>query len=621
MPAFRGQRPMFADYSNLWHFATTLATVAASLMAIAIWAGIAKWPAWHWRGSALLAAIALLIPIECYEPGALFLIAMPATFLGTLFLDSCCSRLARKAECPERGTAIRFSLLDVFRFVFLLATWSAIFSYVYRRISLVDWPQLIGLAGLLSIASVLLSALVLPFSFRIKLGTFVSAMMLCVASIYLPDPLLLREYVFPSNANSGIYTGFVFLLCLSVLSLMLIWVAFAAHRWKPIEGKLTYSVRLTARTSLGVLAVILTPCLIFTYGNMLRRATYPADSFPAENSLPRVLSLAEQLGPYKYPEAAVVEVAQPTGSAFEQTSKSLYIEIMEALKQDGHTPLPHSKNAHADLVRVLGVKYHTSDLARRWEAEAKAAASAGQFDRTVDYCLAMIRMGHYHARGGTTYDALVGAAISLRGLNVLGSIRTELSLDQKRNVVAILERMDNECEEETTTITRERAFLDRAFTWRRRLDTALNRHRGDDNYFIPVRPYRNTTKRRSATLHLLRADIAIRLSRDAKGEFPYALPDLVPEYLSSLPTDPYSGVPLIYRLSGNSYVLYSVWDDGVDNGGRLMDTRSQWREPGFDFDLDAEARFERRGRELRVAEADRGVVYNNLSNQPDRESD
>lgn len=37
---------------------------------------------------------------------------------------------------------------------------------------------------------------------------------------------------------------------------------------------------------------------------------------------------------------------------------------------------------------------------------------------------------------------------------------------------------------------------------------------------------------------------------------------------ASLPIDPYSGQPLIYRGSGTTFQLYSVGENGQDDGGR-----------------------------------------------------
>jgi hypothetical protein len=54
---------------------------------------------------------------------------------------------------------------------------------------------------------------------------------------------------------------------------------------------------------------------------------------------------------------------------------------------------------------------------------------------------------------------------------------------------------------------------------------------------------------------------------DHGGDFPTMLDDLVPDYLPSIPADPFAtGSPLRYR-SGSNAVVYSVGENGIDDGG------------------------------------------------------
>ena len=52
-----------------------------------------------------------------------------------------------------------------------------------------------------------------------------------------------------------------------------------------------------------------------------------------------------------------------------------------------------------------------------------------------------------------------------------------------------------------------------------------------------------------------------------EGVLPTSLGDLVPKYLEEVPLDPYGGAALRYRAVGQSYVVYSVGSDGIDQGG------------------------------------------------------
>jgi hypothetical protein len=62
---------------------------------------------------------------------------------------------------------------------------------------------------------------------------------------------------------------------------------------------------------------------------------------------------------------------------------------------------------------------------------------------------------------------------------------------------------------------------------------------------------------------------ALERYRLREGAFPEALAGLTPELLPEPPIDPWTDQPLRYRREGDSYVLYSVGPDGVDDGGRM----------------------------------------------------
>jgi hypothetical protein len=64
------------------------------------------------------------------------------------------------------------------------------------------------------------------------------------------------------------------------------------------------------------------------------------------------------------------------------------------------------------------------------------------------------------------------------------------------------------------------------------------------------------------------AAIALRRYQLRHGKLPTSLEELVPEFLPAVPYDYMSATPLRYRLKPDgSYVLYSVGEDGKDDGG------------------------------------------------------
>src|SRR5262249_51781472 len=79
---------------------------------------------------------------------------------------------------------------------------------------------------------------------------------------------------------------------------------------------------------------------------------------------------------------------------------------------------------------------------------------------------------------------------------------------------------------------------------------------------------------------LILCALAIRAYRLKHSRLPISLNDLGLD--PSLIVDPYTGRPLIYRMQGSDYLLYSVGPDLKDDGGVPMDEK-QW--PGGAGDL------------------------------------
>lgn len=62
--------------------------------------------------------------------------------------------------------------------------------------------------------------------------------------------------------------------------------------------------------------------------------------------------------------------------------------------------------------------------------------------------------------------------------------------------------------------------------------------------------------------------LAAAIFREANRHLPSSLTKLVPEYLDSMPVDPFTGGLLRSTFDGAAFVVYSVGDDGDDDGGR-----------------------------------------------------
>lgn len=78
-----------------------------------------------------------------------------------------------------------------------------------------------------------------------------------------------------------------------------------------------------------------------------------------------------------------------------------------------------------------------------------------------------------------------------------------------------------------------------------------------------------------ARLRLAKTAVAVERFRLANGRYPDSMEEVVPGFISVLPTDPFSGQPLRYKRIAKGYVVYSVGADGRDDGGRERPARTK----------------------------------------------
>ena len=87
--------------------------------------------------------------------------------------------------------------------------------------------------------------------------------------------------------------------------------------------------------------------------------------------------------------------------------------------------------------------------------------------------------------------------------------------------------------------------------------------------FLPaIRSASIAGDRAVSSLEMTRISAALAVHRARHGEYPEQLTALVPKILPEMPLDLYSGRPFIYqRKPDGGYLLYSVYENGVDDGG------------------------------------------------------
>lgn len=74
-----------------------------------------------------------------------------------------------------------------------------------------------------------------------------------------------------------------------------------------------------------------------------------------------------------------------------------------------------------------------------------------------------------------------------------------------------------------------------------------------------------------------RVALLIERYRRAHGRPPATLDDLMPEITDALPTDPFTGRHLVYRVDDTGYTVYGLGEDRADDGGAIDAPRAKKR--------------------------------------------
>jgi hypothetical protein len=78
----------------------------------------------------------------------------------------------------------------------------------------------------------------------------------------------------------------------------------------------------------------------------------------------------------------------------------------------------------------------------------------------------------------------------------------------------------------------------------------------------------NSSARTDTYLRLVRLELALQKSRAALGHYPARLDELRNGSLKTIPLDPFTEKPFVYRRTPSGYLLYSLGRNLRDDGGK-----------------------------------------------------
>ncbi|MEX2174250.1 MAG: hypothetical protein WD872_07800, partial [Pirellulaceae bacterium] len=458
---------------------------------------------------------------------------------------------------------------------------------ILRRTAAIDWQGLAAYAAIL-IATAVLSHVIIFGRRRVAAALALVALIVLVPSA--TSLILASEDWLRIGESVGVYlmiglreptdvpiiaTLVAEYIAAQVVVLLLFRMAMLPGRiaWRNLTGA---ALAVMAVPALGMLAIV--------YGQMLWLPPLPPPLTSESNHYQRIVAIAAGVYAISPDPVAIADLrrADPQSPAADRM-EALYAEVLPLLEAPNFVelPPPDETNGHGYSMALDSMQASRA-LARGIHAEAKDALAKGKLERGSDWSLANIRVGTMLKRDGSTVHFLVGIALEGMGLAPLIAHRHQLDPATARKVIAALDRSLAERQTMETVRLRDAAYWDRAGGWAIRFTSVLTNLRNE-----PTDPSAELAEWRSITVaRLLQTDLAIRLYRHDQGRPPDRLDDLAPRYLSAVPLDPFSGQPLVYRPGTYSFVLYSVGQDGVDNGGHFGNQSQYHGSAGHDLDLE-----------------------------------
>jgi hypothetical protein len=316
--------------------------------------------------------------------------------------------------------------------------------------------------------------------------------------------------------------------------------------------------RRQAQGALAALVLVMTsPCAALVI-LLAPRAVSVSPAVPRPNGLDVAAAAHEQIKWTPMSTQEYEDLSDAELMLFEQTNELALENFRASLNLAWRVPLAWSD----DDIQVSRYQDWRSD-SRALAVAGLAAERDGRFDRAVRFYGDILRFGAAAPRGGLMVDRLVGDAIGHMGAYYLAQITPQLDTAQCHLALAEIDHNMALREPYADVLERELLWDSRNSPWYTRLVLLLEPSMQNQL----AAGFQVAEDSLIAKVNLLRAEVAIHAYFLEEGDEPPSLADLVPQYLSSTPLDPFTRRPLIYRREDAGHALYSTGPDGRDDGG------------------------------------------------------
>jgi hypothetical protein len=325
-------------------------------------------------------------------------------------------------------------------------------------------------------------------------------------------------------------------------------------------GRLRHRLRWPARTGVVLLSALILLPLAAVYCQLATPTPIPSINLPDPNAYGDLMRLGEAIEEGSVPD--LHEGTEAELGAFVAGYRDTLDACRALFERESQVPLTFTR---AD--RRLDRSDAIDRLRQAFRAEAKLARMQGRTSDAVASYLDLVRLGAPISRGGRLCDLGSARYCEWRAAEGLQAMRGDFTDADRRNVIEAFDTHIAGQDPAEDVLLRDRAWKEHVIGWPARLTFALERAVGcptdAENFALWYEHGTSETR-------LFVSELAVELYHSERGSYPERLDELVPEYLSRVPDDPYSGKPICYRRTSTGYVVYSVGVNRVDDGGRVV---------------------------------------------------
>ncbi len=518
--------------------AVLLFTSLACVGLLATWAATSG-RHWFFRTAVFVGAIGLLLLIPAYEPFVAFALQGAVVAAGVQI-----------ARARKQGLSTSFSLATLLQGTVFVAIAAAVASQV-PALNARAWVSvaMIGLiAGLATLLGLwMVHGRLVRLWLRLALGL--------ILALSLSLPLVWGDwFVFSmSTVWAPIIAGLVAITCL------VFWLLVAF-------GFRSRAKRVVAGIALLLLAVVLVSPPAGVYYQLMTPLPIPEQLLPNPNGYDDIVAAGKIAENWKFNNTTYGYDTAPQkelAAAVEQMQPA-YQLLQVGLKKSVLSPIDYlsTDSLNIDVYTNIGT------LARSLTGRGRMAELENKIDDAFGDYLETIRLGYVVRRGGLVVHALVGIGSSGKGRRGLFKLRNQIAPRECDKIISILTAHSEQAEPDENFIYRDRVWTQHAMGWHGHFMQILD-DMSEESSWSAMEWFIRACRRERAEMRLLQVELALRAWQATHGGLPESLDDLVPEFLSAVPADPFDTAdsPLRYQRTEETYVLYSVGADGKDDGG------------------------------------------------------